>query len=136
VRVRSFSVCFEKTDRIMSIFLCVFTRTEKSSNFSVGFRIFLSGFLKRTKKLRMCIEKHTQKNVTPTEVFKFPVVTDIKEAISRSPSSTIVVHNRQGSYISGLMPTLTCMARFSPVCRACKLTWWSTTRITYDILLL
>ena len=29
VRVRSFSVSFEKTDRIMSIFLCVLTRTEK-----------------------------------------------------------------------------------------------------------
>ena len=75
MRVRSFSVCFEKTDRIMSIFLCVFTRTEKSSNFSVGFRIFLSGFLKHTEKLfSVCTEKHTQKNVTPTEVFKFPVV--------------------------------------------------------------
>ena len=53
VRVYSFSVSFEKTDRIMLIFLCVLTRTEKSSNFSVGFRIFLSGFLKRTEKLRI-----------------------------------------------------------------------------------
>ena len=53
VRVYSFSVSFEKTDRIMSIFLCVLTRIEKSRNFSVGFRIFLSGFLKRTEKLRI-----------------------------------------------------------------------------------
>jgi len=51
VRVYSFSVSFEKTDTIMSIFLCVLTRTEKSRNFFVGFRIFLSGFLKRTEKL-------------------------------------------------------------------------------------
>ena len=65
--VYSFSVSFEKTDRIMSIFLCVLTRTEKSSNFSVGFRIFLSGFLKRTEKIRIfCVyrEKRTEKFIS------------------------------------------------------------------------
>ena len=63
VRVSSFSVSFEKTDRIMSIFLCVLTRTEKSRNFSVGFRIFLSGFLK-CKFFCVYREKRTEKFIT------------------------------------------------------------------------
>ena len=54
--VHCFSVRFKNSDRIIALFLCVLSRTEKSYNYPVGFRIFLSGYFgtdvskKRTEK--------------------------------------------------------------------------------------
>ena len=59
--------------------VCVLSRTEKSYNYSVGFRIFLSGYFgtDRIIVIFLCVpRKNTQKNSSPTGQFEFPVVRD------------------------------------------------------------
>jgi hypothetical protein len=61
----------------MANFLCVLTRTEKSLDFFVGFRIFLSGFFETHTLITnffVCKEKNAQKNSSPTGVFEFSAV--------------------------------------------------------------
>ena len=53
-------------------FFRVLSRTEKSYNYSVGFRIFLWGYFETHRKMRT--ETNAQKNLSPTEQFEFLVV--------------------------------------------------------------
>ena len=55
--------------------VCVLSRTEKSYNYSVGFRIFLSGYFGTVRiiVIFLCVpKKRTEKFVT--EIFEFPIV--------------------------------------------------------------
>ena len=56
--------------------MCIYTY-RKIKQFFCGFSNISVGIFETHRKITnfsVCIEKHTQKNVTPTEVFKFPVV--------------------------------------------------------------